>query len=216
MEYITHRYPSGKTERLYKTYCKDCSKDNGYTKRHRIGNLCSKCVGKRSTASKIGKTGPNKGKIFSKETKQKMAKAKLGCTPWNKGLKEERYEVRLKLSLAKLGVVPWNKGSGNTTATEDIKRLVRYRTRKFIKGSPKHQDFVVLAGCTREELIKHIERKFLPEMTWKNWTTTGWHIDHIKPLASFDLSDIEQLKKACHYSNLQPLWAEDNLKKGNK
>lgn len=41
----------------------------------------------------------------------------------------------------------------------------------------------------------------------------GWHIDHIKPLCSFDLKDKVQFKEACHYSNLQPLWAKDNLNK---
>jgi hypothetical protein len=48
-------------------------------------------------------------------------------------------------------------------------------------------------------------------MTWDNWTTDGWHIDHIKPLASsFDLTDRKQFLEACHYTNLQPLWAKDN------
>ena len=216
MNTIIHRYPSGKTERLYKTYCGDCNKDNGYTKKYRVGNLCSECAGKRTTLSNTGRVGPNKGKIFSEETRQKMSQAKQDCVPWNKGFKEERYDVRLKQSLAKLSNIPWNKGTGNAAATDDAKRTIRHRTRKFIKGSPKHQDFAVLAGCTREELIKHIEDKFLPGMTWDNWTVNGWHIDHVKPLASFDLSDVEQLKKACRYNNLQPLWAKDNLKKAAK
>jgi hypothetical protein len=52
-------------------------------------------------------------------------------------------------------------------------------------------------------------------MTWENWSVNGWHIDHIKPLSSFDLTDTEQLKEACSYNNLQPLWAKDNLKKSD-
>ena len=53
-------------------------------------------------------------------------------------------------------------------------------------------------------------------MTWDNWTTDGWHIDHIKPLSSFDLTDRKQLLEVCHYTNLQPLWAKDNLIKSDK
>ena len=71
-------------------------------------------------------------------------------------------------------------------------------------------------GCSIEELKTYLESKFQPGMTWDNYSKHAWHIDHIKPLSSFNLSDPEQLKQACHYSNLQPLWAEDNVRKGNK
>lgn len=71
-------------------------------------------------------------------------------------------------------------------------------------------------GCSVAELRLYLESKFQAGMTWENHTTNGWHIDHIKPLSSFDLTNREQLIKACHYTNLQPLWAIDNLKKGNK
>lgn len=69
-------------------------------------------------------------------------------------------------------------------------------------------------GCTAEELKIYLESKFQGGMSWENRTL--WHIDHIIPLSSFNLNDKEEFKKACHYSNLQPLWAEDNLKKGNR
>ena len=69
-------------------------------------------------------------------------------------------------------------------------------------------------GCSVEELKAYLESKFTVGMDWNN--RSKWHIDHIIPLSSFDLSDPNQLKKACHYTNLQPLWAKDNLKKGSK
>lgn len=62
------------------------------------------------------------------------------------------------------------------------------------------------------ELRAHLETRFLPGMTWENYG--AWHIDHVRPLASFDLTDRAQLLQACHYTNLQPLWARDNRSKG--
>jgi hypothetical protein len=53
-------------------------------------------------------------------------------------------------------------------------------------------------------------------MTWENYRFYGWHIDHIGPLARFDLTDREQFLQAVRYTNLQPLWAKDNWKKNNK
>ena len=51
-------------------------------------------------------------------------------------------------------------------------------------------------------------------MNWKNHSVKGWHVDHIKPLSS--AKNYEDFKKLCHYTNLQPLWAKDNLIKGDK
>ena len=67
-------------------------------------------------------------------------------------------------------------------------------------------------GCTLEELIKHMESKFTSGMSWEN--QGEWHIDHIIPLSS--ASTPEELYKLCHYTNLQPLWAKDNLQKSDK
>ena len=74
-------------------------------------------------------------------------------------------------------------------------------------------------GCTSKELIEHIEKQFVDGMTWENRGQYGWHLDHIRPLASFDFTgdDMdEQLKAAWHYTNLQPLWWYDNLAKSDK
>ena len=64
--------------------------------------------------------------------------------------------------------------------------------------------------------IKYLERKFQPGMTWRNQSRFGWHIDHIKPCSKFDLSDPIQQKICFNYKNLQPLWAEENIRKSNK
>lgn len=67
-------------------------------------------------------------------------------------------------------------------------------------------------GCSPEQLKAHIESLFLEGMTWDNHGKYGWHIDHIRPVCSFSAEEWKQIN---HYTNLQPLWAEDNLKKGD-
>lgn len=75
-------------------------------------------------------------------------------------------------------------------------------------------------GCSIEELRKHLEAQFKPGMTWDNYGRKKgqrcWEIDHIVPLASFDLSDREQLLRAVNWRNLQPLWTDENLRKSGR
>lgn len=70
-----------------------------------------------------------------------------------------------------------------------------------------------LTGCSKEELLNHLSSKFTEGMTWENYGK--WHIDHIRPCASFNLTDPEEQKICFHWTNLQPLWAIDNIKKGS-
>ena len=97
-----------------------------------------------------------------------------------------------------------------------LSRRLRSRLYKALQGNFKNGSAVTDLGCSIDELKMHLESKFQPGMTWDNWSFEGWHIDHIKPLASFDLTDRKQLLLACHYTNLQPLWAIDNLSKGDR
>jgi hypothetical protein len=97
-----------------------------------------------------------------------------------------------------------------------IKHNLRTRINLVLKGKIKSGSTIDVLGCDIKFFIQHIENKFLPGMTWENHSRRGWHIDHIIPCASFDLSDPEQQKKCFHYTNLQPLWAEDNLRKSDK
>jgi len=97
-----------------------------------------------------------------------------------------------------------------------LKNRLRVRVCHALKNNQKAGSAVRDLGCTTEELKQYLESKFQSGMTWDNWSIDGWHIDHIKPLASFDLTDRQQFLEACHYTNLQPLWAKDNIIKSDK
>ena len=94
----------------------------------------------------------------------------------------------------------------------NLRRRLNIAIKKYTKCGSAVNDL----GCSVKELKKYLESKWELGMSWENHTRTGWHIDHIKPLSSFNLKDPSQLKEACHYTNLQPLWAEDNLRKGDR
>lgn len=90
----------------------------------------------------------------------------------------------------------------------------RLRTRLYIaiRNQQKTGSAVRDLGCSIPELIDYFIPLFQEGMSWENHGE--WHIDHIVPLTAFDLEDREQLLKACHFTNLQPLWAIDNIRKG--
>jgi len=90
---------------------------------------------------------------------------------------------------------------------------LRSRVNRAIKGKYKSGSAVDQLGCSIDEFKLYIESKFLSGMTWDNWSRSGWHLDHIKPLVQFDLSNPEEFRAAAHYTNMQPLWAEVNLRK---
>lgn len=125
---------------------------------------------------------------------------------YKKTIKTEESKIKSRLWAKK-----WIQDPKNRIST-----TCRQRIRNGLKGICKSKASMELLGCDFEFLKDYLESKFLPGMTWENYGLYGWHIDHITPVASFDLLDPEQQKKCFHYSNLQPLWAKDNLVKGSK
>ena len=97
-----------------------------------------------------------------------------------------------------------------------LKTIIRIEIRQSIKNNKRYKHSLDLLGCSVEEARTHLENQFTEGMTWDNYGKNGWHIDHIIPLSYFDFSDPEQQKRAWHYTNLQPLWAIDNIRKSNK
>jgi hypothetical protein len=94
-------------------------------------------------------------------------------------------------------------------------RLIDYYRRRInvVLHKRKSNHSLKLLGCDLQWLIAWLEIQFQPGMTWDN-LGQGWHVDHKKPCASFDLNDRQQQKLCFHWTNLQPLWAVDNLSKG--
>ena len=112
----------------------------------------------------------------------------------------------------------WSKEKYDNDPNYKLTKILRTRLTSALKGEQKAAATMELIGCTTEELWLHIESKFEPGMTREN-NGNGegfWHLDHEKACANFDLSDPEQQRACFHYTNLQPLWYEDNLKKGAK
>jgi len=93
--------------------------------------------------------------------------------------------------------------------------VLRARLSGALRGQAKAASTMALLGCTVGELRQHLEKQFTEGMSWTN-RGTAWHVDHILPCSSFDLSDAEQQRRCFHWSNLQPLFAFDNLSKGDK
>lgn len=96
--------------------------------------------------------------------------------------------------------------------------LLRRRLQTALKRAhiPKVDSTYELIGCSVSEAKFYLEEKFKEGMTWQNHSFAGWHIDHVVPISFFDLNDPIQVKQAFHYTNLQPLWAQENLCKSNK
>ena len=98
---------------------------------------------------------------------------------------------------------------------DPIYRMMR-NIRSMVRRAIKTKRTEEIIGCTYQELKLHLENQFTEAMSWENYGFNGWHIDHIRPLSWFDIANPDEVAKANHYSNLQPLWWEDNLSKGNR
>lgn len=136
--------------------------------------------------------------------KANLEQHKLNCSKWRKNNRDKcrkidrRHHKKHQLSDHKYRMI----------------KALRSSLNGYIKGKIKSTK--ELLGCTLDELKIHLEKQFQLGMTWDNYGRNGWHIDHIFPLSKADLTNKFDLERVCHYTNLQPLWAKDNLRKHNK
>lgn len=172
----------------------------------------------------------NKEKLKEKDKikgKEYYEKNKEKCNARNKRNYEknkEKYLARNKLNREKkiehyrMLNTKWTLNKRNTDESFKIKCILRDRIRFLIKtGKMKKTNSTIdLIGCSVDELKQHLESQFKDGMRWDNHGKFGWHVDHIKPCISFDLTNPEEQKRCFHFSNLQPLWWKENLRKGSK
>lgn len=115
----------------------------------------------------------------------------------------------------------YNAYQRNKKATDPrykLRRILQSRLNDILSytGTKKAVKTLSLIGCDLPTLKRWIESKFQEGMSWENHGITGWHVDHIRPCASFDLTNPDQLKACFNYKNLQPLWAKHNLSKSSR
>jgi len=198
------------------------------TKQYQLYNLKNKKkIAKKQ--KEYNETNIDKRKKWREENKEKMKQYRVKN---KKKMKEYRLKNKEKIAKQnkkwriknkdKMKIVKkkWNDNKYNTDIAYKITHLLRTRINHCLKNNNKSLSTMFLIGCEIDYLLYHIQEQFQDGMTWDNHGKGDkgkgmkeWHIDHIKPCASFNLSKPEEQQKCFHYSNLQPLWATENLKK---
>lgn len=152
---------------------------------------------------------------YSKNSERLKASARQYAKLNPKKVREKNRSYR-KLNADKIRAYSraWTRSRESSDYVYRLLRRVGCRVSHAIRSAKtrKATRTIALVGCSPAELASHIEKSFRRGMGWHN--RSEWHIDHIVPLAAFDLTDECQQRVAFHYTNLQPLWRHENLKKG--
>lgn len=177
----------------FQSHCKDCVKEYHQNSREKIAEY-----------QKQYQRG-NRAKLYRKARQYRRDNCEK-ITEREKRYRRDNYEK----------IAEYQRQYERTRRASDpafrLSKNLRARVRHALNGKSKSAATMELLGCDVEFLKQHLQSQFTDGMTWEN--QGQWHVDHIKPCASFDLSKPEQQRECFHYSNLRPLWAEDNMRKG--
>jgi len=191
----------------YNYECKQCVNKKYYWDQHDKlkQKRADNCIELRAKAREYRQTDRGK-KLITATNKRYYKKNKVKCradhTKWKKK-NPDWYRN-------------YNRDRYKNDPNYKLRECLRGRMRFVLKNckGQKSASTIELLGCSIEYAREHLENQFIEGMTWDNHGE--WHIDHIIPCAAFDLTKEEEQRRCFHYTNLQPLWAEDNLKKGAK
>ncbi len=207
-----------------KKTCKICNITE--TSKWLSGPLCRKCyrklphIKKRESQSRLKRIDyyNNISSLYAQNNKEQIAAKNKEHYEINKEkqiIRKKQYRKDNK-KILNIKNNEWQIKRRKENINFKLRCILRSRLSKALKNNQKSGSAIRDLGCIIPELKKHIENQFQLGMNWNNYGLYGWHIDHIIPLFNFDLSNSKEFKKACHYTNLQPLWAKDNLSKGGK
>lgn len=186
--------------------CKECNNLRG--KKYRDDNydkvLSAQRKWRRENPEWVNKIN-HKNYINNKEYNRERIRNWYGENPEKRKIYRENYKPRKRER---------RKERRENDIIFNLVNRLRGRLYKYLKVNQirKTNRTFDIVGCTPEYLKEHLEKQFVSGMSWEN--RDEWHIDHIIPLSSANSE--EELYKLCHYTNLQPLWAEENIKKSNK
>jgi hypothetical protein len=170
----------------------DIEKDR---ERKRKWNNSENGLMKRREWRRMKKLDPEYRSLYSEKAKEYKSRPEVRARASELHIKRVRVDLPYKVKLACRAII-----------TAYIKR----------SGTKKSKKSMDLVGCTSEFLRQYLESKFSEGMNWGNYGLHGWHIDHVIPCSSFDLSDPAQQLICFNYNNLQPLWAADNFSKSDR
>ena len=178
--------------------CIACHKDKP------IGCFCKHKYTKSGSANTCKQCDNSKHKSYYR---QNTSVVKARTRAWSKAHPDV-------LSASKRSWKKRNPGYATQYIRTNLQARLVNNLRKALHNGQKVGSAVRDLGCSISQLKHHLESRFQPGMSWGNYGQ--WHIDHIKPLDGFDLTNRAQFLRACHFTNLQPLWKTDNLSKGIK
>jgi hypothetical protein len=196
---------------------KDCFGRNSRTK-DKLQSRCKQCINndnKNYRDKNKDKFSESRRKYYEKNREKLLANKKI----YSDSHKTEKAEYdKTYRELNKEKITQYKKEwefRNKDNPVFKIKRNLRRRLNHALNNNLKSQKTFDLLGCTAEFFKKYIEPLLKPGMSWSNYGSK-WHIDHILPCCSFDLSKPKEQQKCFHYTNCQPLWKEENLSKGSK
>lgn len=197
---------------IHKRNCNNCGEY--YEKQGK--SFCSRSC--RPQPVKFLKSKRFGGMRHSEETIRKQHLAQLGenGSNWQGGISRNNANNFKSNEQSRRQAGAYVKKKKSTDIQFRLATNLRSRLGNAIRKTSKSGSAVRDLGCTIPELKFYLEGQFKDGMAWENHSREGWHIDHKVPLDFFDLTDREQFLKAVHYTNLQPMWAKENIKKSNK